>query len=322
MISLKVPLKPAQIAAATRLHVELPSWKTTDAALDLLAVQLPGFDKESCLLKAAAINQLYGTNVYALSRVARHVFDVMKEPALDLVERLALVANGPKPRRHLSFASKFAHFYVNKDAYAIFDSYAVRALRHHLDFAAWLNEQGFRKRKGRRFTGHAVKDMLRCRLYIGLVHCGEEEFEGKHEAIVDRELFDAVQRLRRPRARARLVHGARGVLQGRAGCIRCGNPLHSDRQHRTGLPMYRERHAFDCETNNHACMAGPVDEQMGALFGSLSIPPDWPERIATLAAKRSCRRVNVASLRLVTAHEAPSIPFQEQEDPERLPIAV
>jgi len=60
--------------------------------------------------------------------------------------------------------------------------------------------------------------------------------------------------------------------------------------------MYRERHAYDCETNNRACMAGPVDEQIGALFRSLVIPPDWPERIATLATKRGCKRVNVASL--------------------------
>ena len=162
--------------------------------------------------------------------------------------------------------------------------------------AAWLNDQGCRTRKGRRFTGHAVKDILGCRLYIGLVRCGDEEFEGKHEAIVDRELFDGVQRLRKQRTGTRLVHGARGVLQGRVGCIRCGHPLHSDRQHRTGLPMYRERHAFDCETNNHACMAGPVNDQIGSLFGSLAIPEDWPERIATLAAKRGCRRVDIASL--------------------------
>jgi len=116
--------------------------------------------------------------------------------------------------------------------------------------AAWLDDQGFRTRKGRRFTGHAVKDMLGCRLYIGMVRCGDEEFPGKHDAIVDRELFDDVQRLKRHRTGARLVHGTRGVLQGRVGCIRCGNALHSDREYRRGLPMYRERHSLDCETNN------------------------------------------------------------------------
>ena len=43
-------------------------------------------------------------------------------------------------------------------------------------------------------------------------------------------------------------------------------------------------------------MASPVDDQIGALFGSLAIPDDWPERIATLAAKRGCKRVDIASL--------------------------
>jgi site-specific DNA recombinase len=159
-----------------------------------------------------------------------------------------------------------------------------------------LTARGFRTRKNRRFSAHAVKDMLGCRFYLGVVGWNGEEFAGQHEAVVAVEIFDRVQGMKRQRLHARQVGGARGVVQGRVGCIRCGNPLHSDRQHRTGLPMYRERHSFDCETNNRACMAGPVDDQIGALFGSLAIPDDWPERIATLAAKRGCRRVDVASL--------------------------
>ena len=159
-----------------------------------------------------------------------------------------------------------------------------------------LDHEGFRTRNNRRFTGHAVKDMLSCRFYLGVISWNGEEFAGQHEAILTAEIFDRLQAMKRRRPHARRVDGARGVIQGRVGCLRCGKPLHSDRQHRSGLPMYRERHAFDCETNNHACMAGPVDDQIGALFGSLAIPDDWPERIATLAAKRGCKRVDVAGL--------------------------
>jgi hypothetical protein len=39
---------------------------------------------------------------------------------------------GDKVRRHVSFASKFAHFFVDKEAYPIFDSYAADGLRRHL----------------------------------------------------------------------------------------------------------------------------------------------------------------------------------------------
>lgn len=134
MLSLKTALTAEQVAAATRLHARLTSWRATDAALDLLAQSVPGFDLSACLIKAAAINQLYGTNVYALTRVGAHVAGVMATPDGDqLVERLAAVSSEGRVRRHLSFASKFAHFFVDKDRFPIFDSYAVRGLRHHLD---------------------------------------------------------------------------------------------------------------------------------------------------------------------------------------------
>jgi hypothetical protein len=187
---------------------------------------------------------------------------------------------------------------VPGEAEAVAGSFAMR--RNGASFgqvAERLNSQGFRTRKGHRFTAHAVKDMLGCRLYIGVVSCGDEEFPGRHGAIVDRELFEEVQQMRRSRAGVRLVHGGRGVLQGRLGCIRCGNPVHSDRQHRTGLPMYRERHAGECAANNHACMAGVVDDQVGRLFASLAIPDDWRGRMAALAAaKHGCKRIDVATL--------------------------
>lgn len=132
-ISLRVPLTSEQVNAATRIHDRLASWKATDAALDDLARSMPGFSLGECLVKASAINQLYGTNVYALGRMAEHLARVLSDPQSDdLVERLAKLTTNGKPRRHLSFASKFAHFYIDKDRFPIFDSYAIERLRFHL----------------------------------------------------------------------------------------------------------------------------------------------------------------------------------------------
>ncbi|MEX0749315.1 MAG: hypothetical protein WD359_00770 [Dehalococcoidia bacterium] len=132
-ISLRVPLTSEQIHAATRIHDRLVSWKATDAALDELARSMPGFSLGECLVKASAINQLYGTNVYALGRMAEHIEQVLsEEQSVDLVERLATLNTNGKPRRHLSFASKFAHFYIDKDRFPIFGGYAIERLRFHL----------------------------------------------------------------------------------------------------------------------------------------------------------------------------------------------
>jgi site-specific DNA recombinase len=160
-----------------------------------------------------------------------------------------------------------------------------------------LDADGFRTRTGRRFTAHAVKDLMKCRFLAGFVRCGDDEYQGKHEPIVPLDLFERVQRQRQHRSKAvRTPSQPRGVLQGRIGCVRCGNALHSDRQYRSGLPMYRERHALDCETNNRALLSEPVDAQVGHLLTSLALPDGWRDRIATLAAKRGSRRVGVAAL--------------------------
>lgn len=74
-ISLAVPLTMAQIEAANRLHGKLIQWQVTDRALHILQENLPGFDSEATLLKVVAVNQLYGTNVYAVVRMVRHVFE-------------------------------------------------------------------------------------------------------------------------------------------------------------------------------------------------------------------------------------------------------
>ncbi len=139
-MALAIPLTEAQIAAAGRLHGRLEQWAAADRALFALARQFPGFDADAVLLKVVTINALYGTNVYAVLRMARHAEKVMRTVeaatvSLELVERLAELpsANGGEIRRRFhSFASKFAHFFVDPERFPIMDSYAVEMVKHHL----------------------------------------------------------------------------------------------------------------------------------------------------------------------------------------------
>lgn len=133
------PLTEQQIRAAEALHGRLTGWQDIDTALAKLAEQFPDFDGPSTLLKATAINALYGTNVYAIYRMAKHVERVLSEasPEIEtwgLVERMAALPgiDEKQPRQCLSFASKFAHFFLGREEYAIKDSYAERMLRFHL----------------------------------------------------------------------------------------------------------------------------------------------------------------------------------------------
>ncbi len=137
-MGLTIPLTPAQIEAAARLHDCLQQWRVSDAALRRLHEQLPGFDAEASLLKAVSINQLYGTQVFAITRMAEHITAIFKDSLggkdLSLVGRISELPEhaGAKKRRFVSFAAKFCHFFVDQERFPIYDEAAREVLRLHL----------------------------------------------------------------------------------------------------------------------------------------------------------------------------------------------
>src|SRR5689334_17936730 len=112
-MTLAVSLSNWQIQSASNLHSHLKQWRATDAALAALGQRFPDFRLEAVLLKVSAINQLYGTNLYAVVRMAEHIVGIMQErdyteAGAELVERLATLPKGPEQKtqwRHFSFAS-------------------------------------------------------------------------------------------------------------------------------------------------------------------------------------------------------------------------
>src|SRR5437588_989159 len=94
--SLAVSLTMTQIEAANRLHGKLLQWQVTDRALYILQMNLPGFDIEANLLKVVAVNQLYGTNVYAVVRMAQQinaeVAEMFKSPSMEVKTELAILS--------------------------------------------------------------------------------------------------------------------------------------------------------------------------------------------------------------------------------------
>ena len=139
-MGLAVPLTKDQIVAANRLHERLAQWRAADEALLAVRERFPEFDMTGCLVKTLIVNALYGTNVFAITRMAEHVRKVLDETDLlavgpELVEQIAAlpkVAGQKRDRRHHSFASKFAHFFVDAEGFPIYDSYAVGTIEHHL----------------------------------------------------------------------------------------------------------------------------------------------------------------------------------------------
>ena len=80
----------------------------------------------------------------------------------------------------------------------------------------------------------------------------------------------------------RSVHGPKGLLQGMVVCSHCNNGLQSDR-HRQQVPLYRERHAHECPTNNTSIVAEVIDKQVATIIHSLELHHDWKQKMAELA---------------------------------------
>lgn len=118
----------------------MPVWQATDRGLQALHQRLPGFELDTVLVKVAAVNQLYSANVYAVARMAQHIVSVManwatRSAVADLVEQIADLPPNPedgKTRYHLSFASKFAHFFIDDVHCPVYDGYVIDMVGHLL----------------------------------------------------------------------------------------------------------------------------------------------------------------------------------------------
>jgi DNA invertase Pin-like site-specific DNA recombinase len=148
--------------------------------------------------------------------------------------------------------------------------------------AGWLNERGFQTRTGRMFTDYSVRDMLTTRFYVGVIPYQGKEYPGKHEAIIPEELYQEVQLRRQQHGRKNVKGGITGALQGMLYCGRCGNSIHSERNH-LGDPRYRERHGWPCTSQGASVIARRIDGQIGTILGGVELAPEWREQILKFA---------------------------------------
>jgi site-specific DNA recombinase len=123
--------------------------------------------------------------------------------------------------------------------------------------AKWMNDQGFLTRNTktmkdaygndvtgpRKFTLYSVAGILHNPFFAGFVQHGKEQYQGKHSAIVSKELFDAVQgQLKKAKAQRHTTGASYRpyLLKGLIRCVWCGLPLWGETLWH-GKSYYRER---------------------------------------------------------------------------------
>lgn len=149
-----------QIIAAQELHKKMEYWNQADEILAELKEKDPGLtDRKLTFLKATLVNSFYNAGYREIEEVTRWI--VAQKPALpeeyrnigsnddarriDLVRSIALRGRTEKTRQFdprlaegYVFASKFAHFFLDADAFPIYDQYARLLVHFHIDD---LNEE-------------------------------------------------------------------------------------------------------------------------------------------------------------------------------------
>jgi len=124
------PLISGQIDAACKF------WKDNHLEVEEFAQLRRCFPEpqKAITLKAVAVNALYRGGIIAIESVAEYLegklpplHDFSRELVEEMVEEIASITK----RRHRSFVSKFAHFFLNPDL-PILDRYAERMVEAHL----------------------------------------------------------------------------------------------------------------------------------------------------------------------------------------------
>ena len=104
-------------------------------------------DPTEVLFKAAALNALYSTNIYALRPVSRHIVDRCIDPLLaigspDALDLIADFRHLGKRRHIFSFATKYCSWH-KPDCYPIYDRFvdcSLRAYRKQECFTSFVDE--------------------------------------------------------------------------------------------------------------------------------------------------------------------------------------
>src|SRR5918996_431661 len=186
--------------------------------------------------------------------------------------------------------------------------------------AVWLNGQGFRTRNNKRlpgpdglltsgprlFTTASVRGILHSPFYAGLVKHKDELYQGAHQPLISKEIFDLVEtNLRKNSGRSRTLapHPERDyLLKGLIRCAYCLMPMWAQ-TYKSGQRYYREHRASrsleDCPSAGGAIKCEIPDEQMGRVISAIELGPRWQQQVlAIISVKDEVERVKEQRLRV------------------------
>lgn len=143
-----------QVSAALELRSEhLGGWRASADLLYSMGREIPSNTLAQVLGKVAAVDSLYNAQVGRVLLMSNWIFELSQRGRLasgssawETVELIGFMNGASADGCHV-FASKYAHFCIDPDAFAVLDKYAARTLLRHWGRAETLIEGRDRYRK-------------------------------------------------------------------------------------------------------------------------------------------------------------------------------
>lgn len=175
--------------------------------------------------------------------------------------------------------------------------------------AELLNFEGYRTTGNwgrRKFTKDTVNGMLKNVFYLGFTKYKGEILEGKHEPLIEQELFDKCQEVRaRKRRRPRAMGQTKRVyiFSGIARCHICSLTLRCMSTDSRGKWRYyrhtAEERGYDCSAPSRLIRADKLERQWSKIVVQICLPEDWQRKIEELAGNADEREAILREQALV-----------------------
>ncbi len=158
----------------------------------------------------------------------------------------------------------------------LFEMYATGIYTLH-SLANWCKEKGLRGNLGKEIALSNVQSILQNIFYIGLMKYGGEIFEGKHEPLISKKLFDKCQEVMSKRGKFHYVRKKDFAFLGLLKCASCGCSITAEKQ--KGHNYYRCTKKKGICQEKHYLREEALTEQITSYLQKVSLSSQDTEKV-------------------------------------------
>ena len=139
-----------------------------------------------------------------------------------------------------------------------------------------INSLGLVGKKGKMLSVSNYQYMLKNKIYYGMIEYNGEMYDGKHEPIITKKLFDSVQQVMNNRGKKKRKRKHEFAFSGLMKCGNCDCLITAEKQ--------KGHHYYRCTKKKQPCnekylREENLVEQMKAIIQKVSLPDNWAENM-------------------------------------------